>query len=82
MKESKFVYVTGYGLVEFIPQEEKVHEGFPQLRGSIVLPKNCYTYKGGQAMELDYWFSENQVFDSPVEALDKMAERFEVGELV
>lgn len=64
-----YVYVNGYGLRPFRAVEKKMFNNDPsllQLRGQYKLPPNIKTNSGKKWIDLDYWFSLDQVKDTMV----------------
>lgn len=59
------VYVTGYGLRPFrIKEEYQLDNNSPkQYKGEYKLPKGITRDNGSQWMELDYWFTKEQIFN-------------------
>jgi len=57
-----YVYITGYGLRPFIPTETNIFEGMIQYRGKYKLPKNTKLTGGSKWVELDFWFTESQIY--------------------
>jgi len=62
----QYVNITGYGLCEFKPKEKyQLDEASPlQYKGEYKLPKNT-TYNGKEWVELDYYFSPDQITKYP-----------------
>lgn len=53
------VYVNGFGLRPF--RIEETTEKPKQFKGSYKLPRNVERTDGEKWIELDYWFTEDQI---------------------
>lgn len=56
------VYVNGYGLRPF--RIEEIKENPTQFKGSFELPENVERTDGEKWIELNYWFTENEIITS------------------
>lgn len=53
------VYVNGFGLRPF--RIEEITKNPTQFKGSYKLPRNVERTDGEKWIELDYWFTEDQI---------------------
>lgn len=74
----KFVFVDGYGLVQFeITKEEEFQVTdslgdevcITQYKGKIKLPRNVYMEDGSKWEEFEYWFAPWEVYNTRIGAL-------------
>lgn len=56
-----FVYVNGYGLRPFRALSISRFNDQIQLKGQYKLPKNTVASNGKKWMDLDYWFTIDQI---------------------
>lgn len=66
-----YVYVTGLGLRKFrITEIKKFQNSFPvQYKGQYKLPKGHFLVNGKKWVDLDFWFIEDQIFNSDGEKI-------------
>ena len=67
-----YVFVTAYGLCLFKTSEKAIHHGTTQYRGKIRLPSKIFTQEWKKWTDLNYWFDENQIFESPEKAISSI----------
>lgn len=67
-----FVFVNGYGLVKFKAVEKIVCTDGNALYSGVVKLK---TSEGSKWMAWDYYFSENEIYESKLEALETMMKK-------
>jgi hypothetical protein len=67
--QKKYVFVSGYGLLLFKVKKEEVHFDRVQYKGLIKLPKGVFTSTGGKWYSHDFWYNEEDIFDSIEDAI-------------
>lgn len=74
-----FVFITALGLCQFKTIEKAAHYGQVQYKGKIKYPSGVFTGNWKRWADLDYWFDENQIFESAEKAIEFITKQHRNG---